>query len=165
MAAAAGTQAALVAPHCMAAAGIRPGDAVLVRAGAGWSACVAWPASATQAAAVAFDPCVDVSEAADVVSLGVRTSGMYPPARETALRNADARPPAGAAELYLLPPPTRSGGWAAASSAELRVTDAGGVPLLGPLDLRQVRAPPNAPSQGRGTELGVRCRLADCFAR
>ena len=90
---------------------------------------------------------------------------MYPPARETALRNADARPPAGAAELYLLPPPTRSGGWAAASSAELRVTDAGGVPLLGPLDLRQVRAPSNAPSQGRGTELGVRCRLADCFAR
>ena len=93
MAAAAGTQAALVAPHCMAAAGIRPGDAVLVRAGAGWSACVAWPASATQAAAVAFDPCVDVSEAADVVSLGVRTSGMYPPARETALRSANARPP------------------------------------------------------------------------
>ena len=165
MAAAAGTQAALVAPRCMAAAGIRPGDAVLVRAGAGWSACVAWPASATQAAAVAFDPCVDVSEAADVVSLGVRTSGMYPPARETALRNADARPPAGAAELYLLPPPTRPGGWAAASSAELRVTDAGGVPLLGPLDLRQVRAPSNAPSQGRGTQLGVRCRLADCFAR
>ena len=36
---------------------------------------------------------LDVSEAADVVSLGVRTSGAHPLARETALRSANARPP------------------------------------------------------------------------